>query len=191
MAKKIMIIRHAEKPSNNGSVHGVDKSGAHDPNELSVRGWQRAGALIRFFAPPSGAFSHPSLATPDEIFACPPHGHVKSARSEHTVQPLAQFLNKTVDVRHKKGAEDKLVQAVTATSGVVLIAWEHDAIPEIAAGIMGNGQRCPKKWPDSRFDVVWILDQRASSGWTLAQAPQLVLPGDREDVMELDKTGKP
>ena len=30
MATKIMIIRHGEKPSTNGSVHGVDENGSHD-----------------------------------------------------------------------------------------------------------------------------------------------------------------
>jgi hypothetical protein len=178
MAKKIMLIRHAEKPNNNGSIRGVAEDGGHDESELLVRGWQRAGALIRFFAPASGAFSHPALATPDAIFACPPHGHIKSARSEHTVQPLALFLNKAVNLDHKEGEEDKLVEAVTATSGVVLIAWEHNAIPDIAARIVGNRHKCPRKWPDSRFDMVWVLDHKPAPRWTFAQAPQLVLPGD-------------
>jgi broad specificity phosphatase PhoE len=189
MATKIMIIRHAEKPSDDDSVQGVEENGAHDPDELSVRGWQRAGALVRFFSPPNKAFSHPALATPGTIFACSPNEHAKSLRSQHTVRPLAQFLNKAVVFR-EKGAEDKLVQAVMAAQGVVLIAWEHDGIPDIAAAIVGNGHTCPKKWPDSRFDLVWILDQKPASGWTLAQAPQLVLPGDREDVIELVKTGE-
>jgi hypothetical protein len=184
MAKKVMIIRHAEKPSDDDSIRGVTENGAHDPDELSVRGWQRAGALIRFFAPANGVYAHPALATPDAIFACAANDHAKSVRSEHTVRPLAQFLNKTIDL-HKKGAEDKLVQAVIATQGVVLIAWEHNVIPDIAAGIVGNNHTCPTKWPDSRFDVVWVLDHQAASGWMLTQVPQLVLPDDRGDVIEL------
>ena len=191
MATKIMIIRHGEKPSDNGSVHGVDESGAHDPDELSVRGWQRAGALVRFFAPPNGTFSHPALATPTSIFAPLPSGHVKSVRSQHTVQPLARYLNRTVDLHHEKGDEDKLAQTATATQGVVLIAWEHQAIPDIAAAIVGHDHACPKKWPDSRFDMVWILDQKTGSGWALTQVPQLVLPGDVGDVIPATKTGAP
>jgi len=191
MATKIMIIRHGEKPSDDHSIRGVAEDGAHDPNELSVRGWQRAGALIRLFAPPNGHFGHAALETPDAIFACAPDEHTKSVRSEHTVLLLAQFLNKAVDLHHRKGAEDKLVAAVTATKGVALIAWEHNAIPDLAAAITGNNHTCPTKWPDSRFDVVWILERRTASGWMFTQAPQLVLPGDRGDVIEFVKTGAP
>src|SRR3954469_20913317 len=115
MATKIMLVRHAEKPSDNGSVRGVDENGSRDPNELTVRGWQRAGALVRFFAPPNGGFSHPALATPETIFACAPNGHEEGSRSVHTVEPLAKFLNKTVNLSFVKGAEDKLVRAATAT----------------------------------------------------------------------------
>jgi broad specificity phosphatase PhoE len=191
MATKIMIVRHGEKPSDDGSIHGVNQNGDHDSDELSVQGWQRAGALVRFFAPPNGKFSNPALASPTTIFAAAAATKTKSVRSIHTVQLLAQFLDKNVDVRFGTGAEDKLVEAVTATPGVALIAWEHDAIPDIAASIVGNHKTCPKKWPDPRFDVVWVLDQKLGSAWTLTQVPQLVLPGDRQEAIELVKTGEP
>jgi len=45
-ATKIMIIRHAEKPSEDGLTNGVNMSGTKDPEDLIVRGWQRAGALL-------------------------------------------------------------------------------------------------------------------------------------------------
>lgn len=44
-ATKIMLIRHAEKPRDDGSVRGVAADGRQDPEELVVRGWQRSGAL--------------------------------------------------------------------------------------------------------------------------------------------------
>lgn len=192
MATKVMIIRHGEKPNDNGSVHGVNERGDHDQDELSVRGWRRAGALVRFFAPPQGVFPHAALATPAVIFASAARGHITSLRSEHTVLPLAQFLNIAVDLHYQRGDEKKLVEAVKGAKGVVLIAWEHEAIPDIAAGIAGNDHTCPKKWPDSRFDLVWVLDPKAgSSNWALTQIPQLALPGDRSDTIDLVKTGKP
>ena len=49
-AEKIMIIRHAERPPDDGSIDGVNMSGTKDPKELTVRGWQRAGALALFCA---------------------------------------------------------------------------------------------------------------------------------------------
>jgi broad specificity phosphatase PhoE len=186
-----MLIRHGEKPDNDGSIRGVNENGEHDPNELTVRGWQRAGALVRFFAPSNGDFSHRALATPTALFAPATSGHIKSVRSQHTLQPLAQYLNKSIDLHHERDDKSGLVRTVTATKAVVLVAWEHDAIPEIAAEIIGNGDMVPTKWPDSRFDIVWILDQKPASEWTLTQAPQLVLPGDREEVVELVKMGRP
>ena len=62
-ATKIMIIRHAERPPDDGLIHGVNMSGTKDPEELTVRGWQRAGALVRFFAPANGHFVNAQLAT--------------------------------------------------------------------------------------------------------------------------------
>jgi hypothetical protein len=54
-ANKIMVIRHAEKPDDSGTVFGVTTEGLQDPEELTVRGWQRAGALA--------TFSHPQMPT--------------------------------------------------------------------------------------------------------------------------------
>ena len=53
-AQKIMIIRHAEKPEHHGP-RGVDENGDEDKKSLTVRGWQRAGALVQFFAPSGNA----------------------------------------------------------------------------------------------------------------------------------------
>jgi len=51
-----MVIRHAEKPE--GSIQGVDIDGNDGPENLVVQGWQRAGALARFFAPLNSQFQH-------------------------------------------------------------------------------------------------------------------------------------
>ncbi len=48
---KIMLIRHAERPNADKSLRGVGFDGRKDKESLTVRGWQRAGALARFFAP--------------------------------------------------------------------------------------------------------------------------------------------
>jgi hypothetical protein len=53
-AKKIMLIRNAEKPE--GTVQGFDVNGNDGQEFLVVQGWQRAGALVRFFAPSSAQF---------------------------------------------------------------------------------------------------------------------------------------
>ena len=67
--RKIMVIRHAEKPDDAGTVFGVTAGGQQDPEELTVRGWQRAGALVTFFAPPDARFRDQRIEKPLTVFA--------------------------------------------------------------------------------------------------------------------------
>ena len=99
-AAKIMIIRHAEKPE--GSVQGVDISGNDGPENLTVQGWQRAGALARFFAPLSSQFQRPGIAQPQLLLASGPVSKTekkddgdgsKSQRPEETITPLSQLID--------------------------------------------------------------------------------------------------
>jgi hypothetical protein len=184
MAKKIMIVRHGEKPDKSDRIHGVDAAGEHDKNELSPKGWQRSGALIRFFNPLNGQFQNPALAKPTAILAAAPSGHAQSLRSRNTVQALADSMHVHINLKHSKGEEKKLVDDLLATPGVVLIAWEHKAIIDVANQILGNDQSSPQRWPDSRFDLVWVFDQQPHPpGWKFAQVPQMLLPTDRDDVL--------
>src|SRR5262249_7886597 len=118
------------------------------------------------------------LETPDVIFASAVANHSKSRRPQQTVLELASALNLKLDLRFAKGDEAELVESAIAADGRVLIAWEHEAIPDIANRMLGSSSICPQKWPGSRFDVVWILD-RQTRGWSFAQALQLLLSGDR------------
>ena len=177
-ANKIMVIRHAEKPSDDGSIKGVDAAGKEDKHELIVRGWQRSGALARFFAP-RGEFTSPLLAKPKTIFASKVDGDGKSLRPQHTVLELATLLNLSLVLKYGKGDEAKLVEKAIAADSPVLIAWEHEAIRHIGNLILGNETTIPQKWPGSRFDLVWVFDRASeSSAWSFAQVPQLVLSGD-------------
>ena len=45
----IMIVRHAEKPTEANGQRGVRPDGGHDEHSLNVRGWVRAGALVGLF----------------------------------------------------------------------------------------------------------------------------------------------
>jgi hypothetical protein len=177
-ANKIMVIRHAEKPSDDNTVKGVSVDGAPDPEQLAVRGWQRSGALVRFFAPLKGTLVDQRLATPHVIFASSVGKHSKSLRPQHTVLELATVLNLALVLRYPKGDEAALAADAVAANGPVLIAWEHEAIPDIANRILGNSTTCPQKWPGSRFDLVWVFDRQIESGWSFAQVPQMLLSGD-------------
>jgi hypothetical protein len=173
---KIMLIRHAEKPDETGTVLGVDESGRADPNQLSVRGWQRAGALVRFFAPPGQAHSM-GIDTPSAIFACKPCNGSSSVRPFSTVWPLAASLRIPVHCETGKSDQAALLNAVRCVSGAVLICWAHEPIPGLVRGLAGDLPGVPIKWPGKRYDLVWILD-RSGTGWRFYQAGQLLLPGD-------------
>jgi len=179
MADKIMIVRHAEKPSDDGKILGVDADGKDNAEELIVRGWQRSGALVRLFAPRDGRFVDPHLATPKTIFASKVGKHSNSLRPQHTVLELATVLGLKLSLGHDKGDLTALAADAVAAPGPVLIAWEHQDIPDIVNLITGNSTTCPQKWPGERFDVVWVLDRTdAAAAWSFAQVPQLLLSGD-------------
>jgi hypothetical protein len=180
-ASKIMIVRHAEKPTDPGvmpAISGVAADGSQDPEELVVRGWQRSGGLVRLFAPRDGHFVDPHLAPPGTIFASQVAHHSNSLRPQHTVLELAKVLGQTLNTDFKKDDFAAMTTAAEATNGVVLIAWEHQDIPSIANQIVGNTTTVPQQWPGDRFDVVWVFD-RQGSGWNFSQVPQLLLSGDR------------
>lgn len=168
----IMIVRHAEKPTAANDHHGVRPDGEHDKHSLTVRGWMRAGALVGLFAPQHGEPGR-GLAVPDAIYAA---GHTGdgSRRSVQTVTPLAEWLGLPVHDRWEAGAEADLATALADRRDTVLVAWHHEAIPEIVSAL---GSIAVPEWPDTRFDVVWTFT-RVGTDWRFAQVPQLLLAGD-------------
>ncbi|WP_036260968.1 histidine phosphatase family protein [Methylocapsa aurea] len=179
---KIMLIRHSERPSPDKKFRGVSLDGRKNKEGLTVRGWQRAGALVRFFAPIDNRFAHPALATPKALFACKAGPLAPSLRPQHTLWPLAELLQLDIDVDYYEGEEPALVEKAMASPGPALIAWKHLTMHKIANAILGDQTTAPQYWPFERVDLVWIFDRRGD-GWTFAQAPQLLLAGDRADVV--------
>ncbi len=178
-AEKIMLIRHAEKPDANGNL-GVTITGQEDPRELSVRGWQRAGALLGLFAPSGAAPAGPAIITPTSIFASAPT--LNSIRPLRTVETLALRLAIELNTSYGNGDEAALIASALGAGTVVLISWKHDGLPKLANAIVGDTQKTPQRWPAERFDVVWVFDRtKDASGWRFEQVPQLLLPGDQED----------
>lgn len=176
-ATKIMLIRHGEKPAMDGSVRGVSLQGEQSPDELTVRGWQRAGALVTFFAPRQADIRRPGIDVPQHLFAPGQTTQVRSVRAEHTIGPLSESLRLPISKDFRKGDEEALAAAVVQRPGVVLVAWEHRAIVSIANALMVSAERTPQTWPDERFDIVWVFE-RGDGGWTFTQVPQLLLHGD-------------
>jgi len=181
----VYIIRHAEKPE--GAVQGVDLSGGADAESLTVRGWQRAGALASFFGSPAG------LPAPNRIYASGPakvhtaQGKVgsKSLRPYCTVSVLAAKLNPSLAPIEKftKGQESALAAEVAKLTGITLICWQHEDIPTIAQALSGRRTGLPATWPGNRFDVVWRF-VRDGDAWNFDQVCQRLLPGDGTEKIE-------
>ncbi|MEM5448533.1 MULTISPECIES: hypothetical protein [Paraburkholderia] len=174
---RIMFIRHADKPAANEGM-GIEADGKPDAESLCVRGWQRAGALARFFCPIEKA--HAAQLKPATVFAAGAGPSSKSKRSMQTVAPLVSLLRETSQVdyvtTYLKDDGRALMADVLTRAGVVLIAWEHKVLPSLI-GHMPRAPIVPATWPDDRFDVVWIFD-RTGDNWSFSQLPQLLLAGD-------------
>ena len=140
-AAKIMLIRHAEKPNGDGGP-GFMPNGAENPRALTQTGWKRANALVGLFNPADGALPKPPLAKPGSLFA----SGSESLRPKQTIAPLAAAVNLSIRT-FLKGQEPQLVAAVKGAEDPVLICWQHEAIPEIAALIRGSADGVPPKWP--------------------------------------------
>lgn len=172
-----MFIRHAEKPD--GDNDGIDADGAVNKESLTVRGWQRAGGLVRFFCPRSGSLD----LVPQTIFAASAGPEGKSMRPIETVTPLVEFLGPAVTFVKKRGKDDldQVMDDIAKCDGVVLVSWEHKRIPDLVTRIP-NAPKTPPIWPDERFDVVWIFDRKDVT-WSFSQLPQQLLAGDRTNVI--------
>ncbi len=137
---------------------------------------------MQFFANPSD--SNGSIKRPATIFATEPSSGSESKRPLHTVTPLEQWLDISIDSTIAEGSEQDLVNKAIASNGVVLIAWHHEGIPAIANLILQN-QTAPQKWPGDRFDVVWIFTRDTPTApWKFAQAPQSLLAGNSPNVIK-------
>ncbi len=180
--KKILVIRHAEKPEPHGAG-GVEPSGKPDTESLTPQGWQRAGALVRFFSPRSGNPPAP-LERPKYLFAAKADlkADHHSKRSYQTIAPLAAHLQLAVGIDDslRKSELKELISKATSVDGAVLIAWEHKCIPPMARLLVQDRDAVPD-WPEDRFDMVWAFD-RTGATWRLTQVPQLLLAGDKAET---------
>jgi broad specificity phosphatase PhoE len=182
--RKIMLIRHGEKHNHGSRAQGITTDGQPSRHELTVRGWQRAAALVGYFAPNGGLPGNSLIQTPRSIFASSATHDSPSKRAMHTVAPLAQMLAIAVDHRYAENQEDALVTAILSAPSPVLVAWHHGNLPNLVRKIAGEQIACRRHWPDDRFDVTWVLDQDGAAGdpWRFSQLAQCLLPGDSPDA---------
>jgi hypothetical protein len=194
---QIYVIRHGEKPADPPTPtaapsppFGIDVNGNQDIHSLLPRGWQRSGALAVLFAPTIGP-PQAGLRTPTTLFS-PDYGppdKTQEHRTYQTIQGLSGRLNVPINSPFAEGQESALATAVVADyTGVVLICWEHQHIPAIAAALPTvSGTQLPAAWPGDRFDVIWSFSLEAGASptaYVFGQIPQQVLSGDSATVIQ-------
>jgi broad specificity phosphatase PhoE len=154
----ILIIRHAEKLT----------GGRQD---LSPVGYQRASLLPKLF---DG--SRPDLPVPQVLLAA--HMSKHSNRPVETITPLAAALKLPVDSTIKDDDYEALAKELLSgkyAGKVVLVAWHHGKIPQLASALGAQPPYTP--WPAEQFDRVWRIDYKDGKA-TLTDLPQQLLPGD-------------
>jgi len=154
----IFIIRHAEKLTD----------GRQD---LSETGYKRAALLPTLFTG-----TRTDLPVPQFLFAT--HLSKHSNRPVETVTPLAAALKVPIDSMVMN--DDYAMLAKELLSGkyagkVVLVAWHHGNIPQLAAALRAQPPYTP--WPEGQFDRIWRIDYKDGKT-TLRDLPQDLLPGD-------------
>jgi broad specificity phosphatase PhoE len=120
VARKIMLIRHAEKPAGSGGASGVAIDGTEDPESLTVRGWTRAGALVGLFAPTHGRSQSADLETPRLAYASGLGKHSMSLRPQETITPLCEKLGLTINTDYRKDEVDEVADDAMSHDGPVL-----------------------------------------------------------------------
>ena len=201
LASTIMIIRHAEKlpvPPAAPPPFGVAPDGTQDDRSLSVRGWQRAGALVNLLVPSRPVPS--SIKAPQFIYAVMVDGDdekprdaagikigTKGKRAQQTIAPIAEKLDPTVKLNFAfdKGDEVAMTASAMACPGAVLICWVHENIPRIANQIpVSPATPVPESWPadaqgNGRFDVVWLFEfDNSTATYRFGQILLTLLAGD-------------
>ena len=158
-----MIIRHAEKPPG--------AKAEKDPN-LSSRGYERASALAKVIPE--------RFPKPDFLIATK---RTKSSnRPVETITPLSTALHEPIESTFKDEAFERLAHSVLTNpkyaGKVVLIAWHHGKIPELAKAL--GVKDAPDKWNSRVFDRVWqITYDHGTATWK--DLPEAALPGDSKE----------
>jgi len=181
MSQCIMLIRHAEKPR--AGEAGVNGTGQPDDGSLSVAGWRRAGALVPYFASLADRMHGRLLHRPRHLFAARATARHPSTRPRDTLQPLADQLGLTVDERWSAADPvDEIASQLREFDEPVLVCWRHDELPALGRALL-PAQGMPRSWLEERFDLTWSFRRDDSGCWEFLQVPQLLMAGDRVDVI--------
>ena len=177
----IVLLRHAEKPVPGSAIRGVDEHGNPDVNGLSVQGWQRAGALVRWLCPVDRP---PRFGQPTFLCAAKTTSRRPSRRPVLTLLPLSRALHLPVHAEFETNAVADAALALARTDGTRVVSWRRRLLPSLARAtarqLNCDAQDIPSNWPADRFDIAWVF-VRHPEGWRFEQETQNLLAQDRQE----------
>lgn len=180
-ATTIMLIRHAEKVEARSGSRNVGPEGEPLPAGLSIRGWQRAGALVPLFAPRGAPCRDARIDTPVALYAA--SDRPRSHRPSLTLGPLAEVLGLEVHTAFRSGRdEEALLTEVLAVDAPVLVCWRHDELPRFVRTLVGGGDTL--RWDSRCYDEVWVLSQSPAGRWVRQVVHPALLAGDRAPLFD-------
>jgi hypothetical protein len=140
--KKIIVIRHAEKPIREGD------------QKLSSLGMKRAKDWASYIPQ--------NFGTPDHIFATMATN--ASVRPLMTVLPLFEILESTpielgVPDDHAQQLGEHLVhEGQKKYAGqIILVCWHHGKIPDLLKGLGAKHHEYPDPWPEDDFGTALVV----------------------------------
>jgi hypothetical protein len=161
---QVLIIRHGEKPPERSAVN------------LSLKGQERAMALVPFLTKTLGLLSH---GLPVALFATKIAPNDPSQCTLETLTPLSHYLKLPIQAHYVNKDYPWLAQEIMTDPAYknmsVLICWDRRYIPRLAAALGVFPE--PPTWPENVFGQVWIITYRGSQA-RLGNMPQRLLFGD-------------
>lgn len=157
---RVVVIRHGEKASETDS-------------RLGPQGCERAYLLPDFFKQFTGVAA---------IYAQQAGKVGGSVRSMATMAPTAKSMNLRINNSFRRVETKALAQEILESSEyrdkTILVAWEHDAIIELAEDLGLDLKKNLKKWPSSIYDQAWVISFSGKNKVKLDIMAQNLLPLD-------------
>lgn len=157
---QIVLFRHAEKPA--------DKANPH----LSPEGVRRARLLVGFLTTNPVVNKH---GKPVAIFATKTTKDDDGQRTQETVAPAAAALKLAVQApfvgKDYKRLAKRILGNPAYAGKTVLICWNHDVLPELAAELGVSPK--PPAWKGGEYDQVYLITFRGKAASLTVMAENL------------------
>ena len=159
---QIILIRHAEKPSDEANPH------------LAPAGVRRAANLVAFLTTDPVVTK---FGMPVAVFATAMTKNGDGVRTQETIAPFAKKLKLPVQTPVIGKDYLQLAAAILSKNAyagkTVVVCWNHEWLPALAAALGVSPQ--PPSWKGSDFDRVYIITYSAGKA-TLTETTEVLGP---------------